>query len=98
MRLIDADALKVVVADCELPTIKAIPIASMQRIIDSAPTIPQWTKINGPEGLPPRGSEVLLRFKPGYYDVYIVTSKTFEGDKIEKFSHWMPIPKLPKDE
>jgi len=79
-----------------------------------APTVNQWTKINCPEDLPPRGTTALVIWKDavdiamldrygGWINVgvnpgYCNVTAENNRERRIKVTHWMPLPQPPAEE
>ena len=108
MRLIDADRLKteidLITNDPACPLFVA---AEIYEAIATAPAIPQWTKINSPEDLPPNRMNIIGTYvnPTGKKMVHQMNYWTKDGNwyhGTEDFiisgvvTHWMPLPEPPK--
>ena len=100
MRVIDANALKVLIDDSWHPDMM---VSDIWQVIDQAPTVGGWISVE--DRLPEENGEYLIstkdRVTSAYYEFGRRTSEWtdyFEGYLDFEPTHWMALPELPKED
>ena len=103
MRLIDAVALKEDMINLHVVMGRS-EYDELDKWIDFAPTIPQWTKINSSEDLPPPNTPCVKYYMQGAntgYDIgFTDYNGTWHGNGDFRgwvFTHWIHLPEPPKE-